>query len=101
MKYELFKAIGLPVFPNKLGELRLPAGGYGRDLRGRWWVRPPDCHMGDLDDLVVDEHPDGTVTVRESIDGREFGAGHWRLERGVWTSLEAQRQLANQTGGTA
>lgn len=98
VKYELLSAVGLRVFPNRLGQLRLPEGGYGQDLSGKWFVRPPNCDMGDLDGHVVVEHSDGTITVGESIDGVEFGQGHWRLERGVWTSLDAQ-QLINHTGG--
>lgn len=77
--------VGIRVFPNKLGQLRLPEGGYGQDLQGTWWVRPPGCNMGDLDGHVVVEHDDGTVTVVESIDGTECGQGHWKLECGVWT----------------
>lgn len=79
-------SLGQRVYPNKIGQLRLPAGGYGRDLSGVWWVRPPGCDMGQLDGHVVLEHEDETITVGESIDGSECGQGHWQLERGVWTS---------------
>ena len=101
MKYELLTAVGLRVYPNKLGELRMPEGGFGRDMRGKWFVRPPGCDMGDLDGHRVEEHPDGTVTVAESIDGRDAFQGHWRLTRGVWTSLETAQRLANPIGGNA
>lgn len=100
MMYELLTALGLRVYPNKLGELRLPEGGYGRALNDRWFVRPPGCDMGPLDEHAVTEHADGTITVAESIDGTAEGQGHWRLERGVWTSLEAAERV-NRTGGSA
>mgnify|MGYP001564361404 CR=1 FL=1 len=101
MKYELLTAVGLRVFPNGLGQLRLPEGGFGRDLSGKWFVRPPGCDMGDLDSFHVEEHADGTISVEESIDGRDDLQGHWRLERGVWTSIETAQRLVNQTGGVA
>ena len=62
------------VFPNKFGALRLPAeGGYGQDLRGRWWMRPPgqDAKALDLKDVV----PNGNDTI--TVSGFLI-AGEWR-----------------------
>lgn len=102
MKYELFKAIGLRVEPTALGEMRLPEGGYGKDLKGKWKARPPGGDVCALTHHHVTEHADGTVTVTEPIKGgsrvETCGVGPWRLEKGVWTSLEAEKQLANQGG---
>jgi hypothetical protein len=75
---------GQRIFPDKFGQLRLPEGGYGKNLRGKWFVRPPGQDMGDLDGHTVVEHADGSITVDPSIDG---GGGHWMLERGIWREL--------------
>ena len=75
--------IGIRLFPTKYGDLRLPEGAYGRDLRGRWWARAPgESERRRLN--VVEEHADGTVTVRGVING---GLSCFALERGVWTIL--------------
>ena len=77
--------IGERRFPSKFGGLALPEGGYGRDLRGRWWARPPGENLRRaLDQRVVEEHADGTVTVRGLING---GTTCFTLKSGYWTKL--------------
>ena len=74
--------IGERVFPNKYGGLTLHEGGYARDLRGRWWCRPPgESARRPLDGKVIHEHADGTVTVRGMING---GLRAFTLQAGVW-----------------
>ena len=77
--------IGERIFSNKYGSLVLPEGAYGRDLRGRWWARPPgESNRRLLEGRVVVEHPDGSVTIRGTVNG---GLSCFALERGVWTKL--------------
>ena len=77
---------GVRFFPHKFGGLALPEGGYGQDLRGRWWCRPPgESLRWPLDGRIVIEHPDGSVTVRGTVNG---GLCRFALERGIWTKLE-------------
>lgn len=77
--------VGMRLFPTKYGVLSLPEGAYGRDLRGRWWARPPgESSRWPLDGKVVVEHADGTVTVRGLLNG---GLSAFALERGCWTDL--------------
>lgn len=71
--------IGERRFPTKYGKLFLPEGGYGKDMRGRWWVRPVGENMVPVDNKKVVEHQDGTVTIFEGINGNGLV-----LERGVW-----------------
>ena len=61
------------VYPNKYGRLRLPTGSYGRDLRGRWWLRPLHSDSAALRDADVFEHQDGTITVSGHLIN-----GQWR-----------------------
>ena len=77
---------GIRVFPNKFGFLRLPEGGYGKDMNRRWWCRPPGAHMLDLKQHTVKEHEDGCVTVFQPINSGN-GAGAFTLEHGVWFSV--------------
>jgi hypothetical protein len=77
--------IGERLFPHKYGGLALSEGAYGRDLRGRWWVRPPgESLRRPLEAVRVVEHPDGTITFRGVVNG---GLSCFALERGVWTIL--------------
>lgn len=62
--------------------MSFPAGGYGKDENGKWMVRPPGEHLGDLDGHTVEEHEDLTVSIRPSIVG-ESGV-HFYLTRGIW-----------------
>lgn len=80
--------IGTRVFPNGYGQLRLPDGGYAKDLRGRWWVRPPGCNMIGLKPFAftIVEHPDSTISVSEVINTD----GHWRLDKGIWEDLDRE-----------
>lgn len=71
--------IGARIRPNKFGLLRLPDGGYGRDIKGRWWVRPPGQDSYQVEGENVYEHEDSTITVRTQINGHGVF-----LERGVW-----------------
>jgi hypothetical protein len=50
-------------YPNKFGVLRLPEGGYGVDLCGRWWFRPRFSNTLGIPSKDVREHGDGTITV--------------------------------------
>jgi hypothetical protein len=81
--------IGQRIFPDKYGHLRLPEGGYGRDLRGRWFCRPPRCNTGSLQKHDVIEHADGTITVTPSILITQHPLPQWHgfLERGVWREV--------------
>lgn len=72
---------GRRVYPDSAGMLRLAEGDYGKDMAGRWHVRPPGAHAGELDGHTVTEHDDATITVSPSIAGEDF---HGYLERGVW-----------------
>lgn len=74
---------GQRVYPNKFGKLRLPEGGYGRDLRGRWMARPPRGNLVGLKLECVLEHSDGTVTViGEILNGVTY-----LLENGNWRRI--------------
>lgn len=70
---------GMRVHPNKYGFLRLPPGGYGQDLKGHWWVRPPAGDAYQLRNEEVVEHPDGSITTTIKINGHGY-----MLERGAW-----------------
>ena len=93
MNYQLITALGLRVYPNHLGQLRLPEGGYGRERNGKWLLRPPACDTVELAAERVLEHQDGTVSVHGRIDALDAVSTGWTLERGVWTSLDAQLAL--------
>lgn len=69
--------IGERLYPNLYGKLRLPEGGYGQDMKGKWWGRPPG---GDMQPMhSVHEHEDGSVTAVAGLNGHQL-----RLQRGVW-----------------
>ncbi len=74
---------GIRRFHDKYGFLRLPVGGYGKDVSGKWWCRPPGADTTDLSHHTVEEHLDGCVTVTPQIDSGN-GAGVFRLDRGFW-----------------
>lgn len=71
--------IGERIFPDRFGKLRLPEGGFGRDLRGQWWVRPPGEDSLKVDGKEIIEHADGTISVPTGINGHGL-----LLERGSW-----------------
>lgn len=64
---------GQRVHPDKFGQLRLPAGGYGCDLRGRWWLRPAGADARPVAGVDVRPHADGTITVSGYLLN-----GNWR-----------------------
>lgn len=65
---------GERVWPNKFGQLKLPEGGYGLDLKRRWWIRPAAVNAFSLAPHDVTEHPNGTITVSGFIN-----QGAWRF----------------------
>jgi hypothetical protein len=71
---------GERVWPNMYGKLRLPENGYGRDMRGRLWVRPPGGDSCTVEEETVIEHADDTVTTTSAVNG----AKALRLVRGMW-----------------
>lgn len=82
---------GRRVYPREDDGLYLAEGDYGYDPRtGCWEVRPPGCHAGSIQEHIVTEHEDGTITVSPSILLQdEYGATIWHgfLERGIWRQL--------------
>lgn len=78
--------IGERIFPGKFGTFNVPEGAFGRDLRGRWWCRPPgESLRRPLDGKHIIEHADGSVTVRGVVNG---GLRAFALEHGTWTILK-------------
>ena len=78
--------IGERRFPTQYGTLQLEEGGYGRDLKGRWFARAPgESLRRPINPKMVVEHPDATITVRGVLNG---GLRCFALERGVWTILD-------------
>lgn len=67
------------MFPNKFGKLVLPPFGYGRDMRERWWWRPPGEDVQPILAEVI-EHADETITV---------AFGRWSLISGNWGGFNA------------
>lgn len=62
------------VFTNKFGALRLPEeGGYGQDIRGRWWLRAPGQDAFPLDPRDVIPTGEETITVSGYLI-----CGEWR-----------------------
>lgn len=58
-------------------------GDYWRGRAGVWWVHVPNGgEIMRLDRHVVDELPDGTITVQPTIRIRGGYAGN--LVRGIW-----------------
>lgn len=75
---------GERVWPNMYGRLRLPENGYGRDMRGRLWVRPPGGDSCMVDECVVIEHADETVSTTCAVNGSKM----LRLVRGMWVAAK-------------
>jgi len=81
------------VYPDAGGKVTFPPNSYGQE-NGIWYIRPPDCHLGSLENHTVVEHEDGTITVSPSILHRDFKRVdgervvdiqvHGFLERGIW-----------------
>lgn len=67
-------------------------GDYGR-WREMWFCRTPTGATGNLTGHEVEEHEDGTITVKPSIlvhgGSGEYGGTPWHgyLERGVWREV--------------
>lgn len=78
---------GRRVYPDNEGRLWLQPGDYGRRVDGTWEARAPNGASGDLSEHVVEEHEDGTITVRPSIRSAwgERPYFHGWLIRGVWS----------------
>lgn len=81
--------IGTRIFPHKFGGLLLLEGGFGRDLRGRWWARPPGENSRVLQQEHVVEHADGMITYRARING---GTQCFNLYCGVWSEVKGGLQ---------
>lgn len=60
-------------------------GDYAR-IGGSWWIRPPGGHLGELTEHEVEEHEDGTISVRPSIVDCKHGV-HVYLDHGVWRQV--------------
>ncbi len=87
---------GRRVYPG-IKPLALREGEYGfNPADGKWYARPPGCHMGSLETHTVTQHEDGTITVTPSIlvtDPNDAGnpdkvQWHGYLEHGVWLRIE-------------
>jgi len=75
---------GVRVWPNFIGQLRLPDGGYGQGVQGEWRARPPGCNAEDLRSYQVTEHGDETITVKPVIRVSSFTG---LLDHGIWQTL--------------
>ena len=68
--------------------ISLREGEYGKDPKsGVWYCRPVGEHLGNLRGHQVEEHEDGTITVRPSILLMDCEGNHlWHgfLTRGEW-----------------
>ena len=68
----------------------MPMLGYGKDVQGRWWVRPPGCDSvfitghGEGKDWKVVEHSDRTITVTPSLFYNPPSGWHGFLTNGNW-----------------
>lgn len=71
------------VYVNEVGDLLLREGDYGQDSKGIWSVRPPGHHAGGIPDHEVEEHEDGTITVKPSIVLTD-PPWHGYLTKGEW-----------------
>jgi hypothetical protein len=61
-------------------------GDYGKlPSSGIWWIRPPRGSMGSIEEHIVVEHEDGTITVSPSI--LLPGIWHGYLEHGIWREV--------------
>ncbi len=57
-----------------------------KDGQPVWYLRDPRGDVGALMTHTVEEHDDGTITVKPSIDNPPHG-WHGFLERGVWREV--------------
>ncbi len=77
--------IATRIEPNEEGQLYFPKIlCYGKDKDGVWWFRHPDGGAGMLLDHHIDEHEDGTITVRPSL---VMGGVHGYLTKGEWRDI--------------
>ena len=97
MNYLLLTALGLRVYPNQWGQLRLPEGGFGQERNGRWLLRPPTCDTVGLAPEAITEHPDGTISALRRIKSKGVSFTNWELRKGVWINLDAQEALTRIT----
>lgn len=66
-------------------DLVLKEGEYGINPRdGKWYARPPSCHMGCLENHSVTEHEDGSISVSPSILIEGETSWHGYLIKGIW-----------------
>lgn len=70
---------GRRIYPDADGKLKYQPGDYGREADGTWMCRPPnpDIWLGNLERHTVEEHADGTITVRPSILIRQGDDKSW------------------------
>ena len=65
-------------------------GDWGKDKDGLWWVCLPCKDFGfaalSIGKHEVEEHPDGTITVKPSILANRGDGFTWHgfLEKGIW-----------------
>jgi hypothetical protein len=62
-------------------------GAYMRGADGKWMVKTPNGHLGNLGNHEVEEHEDGTITVLPSIlvSDNTGELYHGFLRRGGWS----------------
>lgn len=72
---------GRRVYPDRKGKLELQPGDYGKTTGGLWWVAPPRGSVKVVRADDVQEHPDGSITVRIPIKRHNWEGV---LEHGVW-----------------
>ena len=78
---------------NMFGSLRLPEAGFGQDMYGRWFVRPPGGNKTEVFSEEVREHADETISVR--------CVGGWALRRGVWSRAARAKSKETSLEGAA
>ena len=74
---------GIRRYHDKFGFLRLPDGGYGQDISGKWYCRPPEANTFDLRSHTVMELVDGRATVTQVIVSSV--GSQFNLDRGMWS----------------
>lgn len=82
--------VGRRVFFREGFTTQFAEGDFGKDRDGVWWIRPPRCHLGRLEEHSITEHEDGSITVAPSIlyeAGIPEKSWHGYLEHGVWREL--------------
>jgi hypothetical protein len=76
-----------PVEPDFVWRIAETPGAYGSANGRDWFCTTPNGMLGNLGAHQVEEHEDGTITVRPSIlvtGGAKEASHHGFLERGVW-----------------